>query len=395
MTRRSLALLASLFVAALALRPQLVGVGPLVPEIQADLDVSHAVSGLLTTIPVLCMGLFALPAALLSDRVGPRSAMTLCLAGIAAFGLARAAAPEAAGVLLLTFGMSMGLGAAQAVVPVAVKEDFPTRPAFATGVYALGINIGSAISSAISVPVASATGSWRWALAAYSLASAGLVAGWLVLTRHAPRHVRSKTAPPRLPWRSGLAWRLAAMFGAMATTFYGLNAWLADAYVERGWSEGTAGALLAALNVAALVTTLTVPWLADRRGSRRMYLTTLSGAMAVSVLGLVLVPEWAWLWVVVAGLAIGGLFPMVLTLPLDAAERPADVGAVAALMLFGGYVIGAAAPLGLGAVRDATGSFTLTLWLIVAATAVLLALCASMTRARLHESRRPHGCLES
>ena len=36
-------LLAALFVAALALRPQLVGAGPLLPEIQADLGVSHAV----------------------------------------------------------------------------------------------------------------------------------------------------------------------------------------------------------------------------------------------------------------------------------------------------------------------------------------------------------------
>ena len=41
---------------------QIVGVGPLIPAIQDDLDISHAVAGLLGTIPVLCMGLFALPA---------------------------------------------------------------------------------------------------------------------------------------------------------------------------------------------------------------------------------------------------------------------------------------------------------------------------------------------
>jgi CP family cyanate transporter-like MFS transporter len=381
--RRSLALLASLFVAALALRPQIVGVGPLVPRIQDDLGVSHALAGLLTTIPVLSMGLFALPAALLSDRVGPRAAMTLCLAGIAGFGLARAVAPGAAALLVLTFGMSMGLGTAQAVVPVAVKEDFPTRPAFATGIFALGINIGSALAIAVSVPIATATGSWRWSLAAYSIVSVGIVVGWLALTRSAPRHVRSGVAPPRLPWTSGLAWRLACIFGLMATTFYGLNAWLPDAYVERGWSEGTAGALLAAFNIAALVTTVSVPWLADRRGSRRVYLAALSGSMAAAVLGLVLFPGGAWAWIVLAGLGIGGLFPMVLTLPLDTAERPADVGAIAALMLFGGYLIGAAAPFGMGAARDATGSFTAPLWLVAAATVCLFALCATMSRARL------------
>jgi len=55
-------LLVALFLAAVALRPQLVGVGPLLPSIQTDLGVSHAVAGLLGTIPVLCMGLFAPPA---------------------------------------------------------------------------------------------------------------------------------------------------------------------------------------------------------------------------------------------------------------------------------------------------------------------------------------------
>ena len=47
-------LLVALFLAALALRPQLVGIGPLLPLVQDDLDVTHAVAGLLGTIPVLC-----------------------------------------------------------------------------------------------------------------------------------------------------------------------------------------------------------------------------------------------------------------------------------------------------------------------------------------------------
>lgn len=383
MDRRRLALLASLFFAALALRPQLVGIGPLIPDIQADLGVSHAVAGLLGTIPILCMGLFAPPGAFLSDRIGPRAAIAVCLAGIAVFGLARAGAPGAAGVLALTFGMSIGLGAAQSVMPVAVKEDFPQQPAFATGIYAAGINVGSAISSALAVPIAVATGSWRWSLVAFSLATFALVASWLVLTRHAPPHRRSAAGPPRLPWRSGLAWRLGGIFGLMAVTFYGLNAWLPDAYVERGWSEGRAGALLAALNVAALVTTVFVPFLADRWGSRRAYLVTLAACLVAALLGLVLVPDAAWALVIVIGMAFGGLFPLVMTLPLDVAHRPSDVGAVAAMMLLVGYTIGAAAPLGLGAARDLTGSFTATLWLIAMAGTGLLVLCSALSRERL------------
>src|SRR5581483_3391220 len=95
------------------------------------------------------------------------------------------------------------------------------------------------------------------------------------------------------------------------------------------------------------------------------------------------VPGGAWAWAVVAGLCVGAMFPLVMTLPVDVGRRPADVGATAGLMLGVGYTIGAVAPLVLGAARDATGTFTTTLWLICGAGVVLFALCASMSAARI------------
>jgi CP family cyanate transporter-like MFS transporter len=169
----------------------------------------------------------------------------------------------------------------------------------------------------------------------------------------------------------------------MACFFYGLNNWLPDAYVEKGWSEGKAGALLAVLNIAALVTTVIIPPLADRRGSRRLYLVVFSAALAVSAVGFAALPGGAWVWAVVAGLGTGTMFPLVMTLPVDIGRRPADVGAVAGMMLGVGYTIGAVAPLVLGAARDATGTFTTTLWLIVGATGVLFVLCAAMSAERI------------
>jgi MFS transporter, CP family, cyanate transporter len=380
---RRLGLLAGLFLAGLALRPQIVGVGPLIPSIQDDLDVSHAVAGLLGTIPVLCMGVFALPAPALTRRYGSRLAIAACLALIGGFGIARAAVPGAAALIVLTFGVGLGLGFAQALMPAAVKERFAARPAFATGIYVLGINIGSALSSALAVPIAHAAGGWRWSLVCFSAVTVALVGAWWVLTRSEPPHRRAGMAHVRLPWRDGLAWRLVGIFGSMACVFYGLNSWLPDAYVERGWSDGKAGALLAVLNLAALVTTLIVPWLADRRGSRRVYLVLFSAALAGSCAGFAALPGGAWVWAAIVGLCTGAMFPLVMTLPVDIGKRPADVGAVAGLMLGVGYTIGAVAPLVLGAARDVTGSYTTTLWLIAGFGALLVSLCVAMTRERL------------
>ena len=40
----------------------------------------------------------------------------------------------------------------------------------------------------------------------------------------------------------------------MGSAYYGLNAWLPDAYGERGWSAESAGILLAAMNLTAILT---------------------------------------------------------------------------------------------------------------------------------------------
>src|SRR5262245_24307467 len=131
-------LVAALVVGALALRPQLTGVGPLLPEIQADLGVDHASAALLATIPILCMGLFGLPAARVLRRPDVRTAIAACLATIAAATVLRAVMPGFAAVLAFTLPFGIAAGVMGALLPVVVKEGFTGHPVLGTGVFALG-----------------------------------------------------------------------------------------------------------------------------------------------------------------------------------------------------------------------------------------------------------------
>ena len=371
-------ILAGLFLVALTLRPQIVGIGPLLPEIQDGLGTTHAVVGLLGTIPVLCMGLFAFPAALFGARVGTRAAILWSLLLIGVFGLARAGAPTAALVILLTWPVGAGMGLAGALVPVAVKEHFPVRPAGPTGVYTTGIQVGSAVSAAVAVPLAAWYGGWRASLAVFSLVTLVLAAAWFVLTRHGSAHERPAGRPPRLPLRSRVAWLLVVLFALMSSTYYGINAWLPDSYVERGWTTAEAGNLLAVLNLVAIPASFFVPWLSDRFGRRRAWLAAMAATFVVGMSGVVLVPALAYAWVVALGIASGGMFALVLTLPLDLEDDPGRVGALVGMMLGLGYTIGAISPFVLGAVRDATGSFTASLWLLAGFSVLLLGSVAAL-----------------
>jgi MFS transporter, CP family, cyanate transporter len=385
---RNSVLLVGLFCAALALRPQIVGIGPLLPEIQRDLGLSHAVAGLLVAIPVLSMGAFALPAPLVRARLGSRLAMAVCLGGLAVFGTGRAAASNGVIVLVLTLPIGIGLGLAGALMPSAVKELFPNRPAFATGVCVTGLATGAAAAGAAAVPIADVAGGWRGSLATFSILTAGLLGAWLWTTRHV-EFPHGEPARPKLPFRSSLAWLLAVVSTLNSGIFFGLIAWLPDIYVERGWSKETAGLLLGVLSASSIPTLLVVLWWADRLGSRRLYLTTSALVMLGALLGVLFLPGGAWLWAGLFGASNTLYFALNLTLPLDLTSRPDEVGAITALMLGVGYVLAGFAPFVLGATRDASGGFRAALWLLAAAAAALVLISLRLTDGRLRDYSKP------
>ena len=326
------------------------------------------------------MGLFAPVAAYLSARLGTRRAMTIGLALIGTFGILRAVAPSAWLVVLLTWGVGIGMGIGNALAPLAVRETVPDRPATGTGVYTTGIQLGATVAAAIAVPLATIFGGWRGALIALSLSACAIAVVWAVLERGGPEHVRSGSLVPRLPWRSRTAWLLVAIFATMASGYYGLNAWLADAYGERGWSDTSAGLLLAAMTLTAIPSSFLIPWLSDRHGGRRARLVGARTVFAIGAIGLVALPAAGFFWALLAGSAQGGTFSLVMTLPLDFEQTRERIGALVGLMLGVGYSVAAIAPFLLGAVRDVTHSFDAVLWTCAAFLVLLVVLVRLLPR---------------
>jgi MFS transporter, CP family, cyanate transporter len=347
--------------------------------------------GLLGTIPVLCMGLFAPVAAYLSARLGTRRAMTIGLVLIGVFGILRAVVPSAWLVVLLTWPVGIGMGLGNALAPLAVRETVPARPATGTGVYTTGIQLGSTVAAAIVVPLAAVLGGWRGALIALSVVACAIAVAWVVLERGGEAHVRPPALVPRLPWRSRTAWLLVAIFASMGSAYYGLNAWLPDAYGERGWSDESAGVLLAAMNFTAIPASFVVPWLSDRHGGRRPWLAAMSLVFVTGGVGLVALPDAGYAWALLAGVAQGGMFSLVMTLPLDLEEGPDRVGALVGMMLGLGYTTAAIAPFVLGAVRDLTGSFDAVLWACVTFLAALVLLVRRLPAGRAPAVYVPGG----
>ena len=363
-----MAALVTLFLVGVVLRPQIVGIGPLLPRIESSLGISHTVAGLLSTIPVLCMGVFAPLAPSLLSRFGSRSAIGFSLGAVGVVGVARALTPGAAPVLALTVPIGIGIAVAGTLLPVVVKDEHAERVAIGTGAYTAGINVGATVASVVAVPLA-LLWSWRLALLVFSAAAFVVALGWLGRSHRTPRFVR---AP--LPLRAGVAWKLAGVFALQSSIFYGLNAWLPETYVDRGWSQSAAGALIALLNGVALVVGLLTALANQRGASRRAYICAAAAASTAGTALIATNTPSAWAWAGLLGVTTGILFTTVMTLPLDVASAPAEIAAMTALMLGVGYTSSALAPTVLGALRDATGSFVAPFAVLAAIAALMLGL---------------------
>ena len=176
-----------------------------------------------------------------------------------------------------------------------------------------------------------------------------------------PRASRAAIAMiPEFRRPSSVAWFPIAVFTLQSTLFFGLSTWLPSAYVERGWTETSAGLLASGLVVSSLVGSLAISPLIDTRRSTNRYLVIASIVAAVPCFGLVVLPAAAWAWTLLAGAASGSLLVLSLKLPLDLSDSADDVAGVTGWMLAIGYSTSGLIPLLLGALRDVSGGFDIS-----------------------------------
>jgi MFS transporter, CP family, cyanate transporter len=106
--------------------------------------------------------------------------------------------------------------------------------------------------------------------------------------------------------------------------------------------------------------------------------------MSAGTVGLGLAPTWApWLWLSLFAIGNGPIFPLSLTLPLDAARDTSDAANLVMWTLGLGYLMASFGPVLVGWLRDASGGFALPLLALAAAGCAsgLLALLAPAPRA--------------
>lgn len=358
----------SLLLIAGNLRPVFGSLSVVLPEIMRDTGLSAAGASLLTTLPIVCLGLFSAPTPWLSRRFGAERVLLLALLLIGAGTLLRAT-----GSLPWLFASSVlagaGIAMGNVLLPSLVKRHFAQHAALMTGLYILAICIGATIATASTVPLAITyfDGSWAHALAIWAVPALLVLLLWLPQALRMRAEAVDPAAQGGSLWRDSLAWQVTAFMGLQSSLAYIVIGWLAPILRERGLDSAVAGYVVALTTLAQLVTSLLVPSVAARCRDQRALAVGLTALSFTSLMGLLFAPlSTVWLWAVVLGCGQGGLFALALSLIVLRSGNAQITAQLSAMAQGWGYLLAACGPLLTGLLRQWTGSFASSAGLIFA-----------------------------
>jgi CP family cyanate transporter-like MFS transporter len=359
------ALAAAVVLLAINLRTVLAGLPPLVGDVRADLGMSAAVAGVLTTLPVFCMGAFAPVAPRVAARVSMERALVACAlltaAGTGIRALGTTGSMFAAG---LAIGVAIAL--AQALLPVLIRTGYHEASGMLTGAFSMALVLGSVLAAGFAVPLADLFGGWRWSLAFWALpALIAAVVWWPAARRPGTTVARGGGAPLRF---SALAWSVCGFFGVQSMAFYASLSWIPSILEDGGWSNEAAGALLAFGALCGLLPAFVIPVLAARSPDQVRLLLAIVLVPVTGLVGVLVAPGLAPLWMILVGFGQSGALGLGLTMPLQRGGDAPTVASLTAMTLCVGYLVAAAGPWLLGAVHDAAGNWTAPLVVLIAIT---------------------------
>lgn len=368
----------SLLVVAANLRPTLTALGPVLAQVGADTGLSPSALGLLGSVPLLAFAGVSPFVQLLSRRWGPDHTVFVATIVMLAATVVRSLPGPTVSLWAGTIALGAGIAVCNVLVPALVKRDFPGEVPLMTGAYTATLSLSAALASGLALPIAE-RGGWRLGIGVWALVGVLALVAWLPRLRG---HGRDDAVPLPLPgapertgasvWRSPLAWQVTAFMGTQAIFFYLMVTWLPSIEVARGVSPVRAGWDLFLFQITGIAGGLLVSFAMRGRRDHRLAGVGVSVGMALSMLGLLLLPDLDALWLVLAGLCSGASLVVALTFVAERSRSTADAAQLSGMVQSVGYLLGIIGPIGAGALFQATGGWTSTLVAVIAVNLVQL-----------------------
>ena len=344
--------------------------------ILAEFGWTRAITSGAFSLSIVMEGLLAIVMGGLTDRLGPRTVLTLCgfLLGL---GYLLMSQTSALWQLYLFYGMIIGIGASGAIVPLVstVARWFVARRTIMTGIVLTGTAVGSLIAPPVANRLISAY-DWRTSYIILGIMVLIVVVLAAQLLKRDPTQIGqvpygenkggehvSKLVAEGFSLREAVCtrqfWVVFAMLVCFGFGFFTIMVHIVPHAIELGISAAIAANILATIGGLAIVGRIVLGSAADRIGNRQATIIALI-LMSAALFWLVPATEvWMlYLFAVVFGFAHGGHAPSQSPLVAGLFGLRSH-GLIFGVMGFAFTIGSAIGPLLAGYVFDITGSYQL------------------------------------
>jgi len=379
------AILGGAWLLGFAIYAPMLCVPPMEHILKEELLLTHTQTSLLFSVPLLMIAIVAIPAGLISDRIGVRKAAGIGIIIIVVGTLLRGTATSASSLLAFTFIYGIGVGLSYPNLPKLVSACVPREKAgIATGVFVSGIMVGAALALAITMPlVFPITNTFQGVFLLWSIPPIVAAILWWILVREPPRnslHIepvsRGKTLFLKVLRNKNL-WLVAILLLAECLFFYTWTGWAPLLMMSKGATPELAGLITSIVLWVSIPTVFLMPRLAYKLGLRKPFLWLPSIIIAIVAWGTIHIGlSWSWFPMVMVGIIDSTRLVVILALPVEMMPEE-EVGTASGLVLAIGYTGGVIGPLIGGRILDLTGSFDISL-LFLSGTSIAMAVIAFM-----------------
>lgn len=397
----NLLIILAFIVFSLNIRGALNSLPPIIEDIKKNFGISDGIAGFLSSIPVICFGLFTPLAGLLMKKIKTDTALFIVLSGVLVGTLMRSAGGiECLFVGTLIIGLSLTLG--NIVGLMLIGQEFSANITTMTGIFVCFSCIGAMAVMGLTAPLQAVIG-WQFALLAPALPAALAILLWI-----AALYLKSKTYSDSskveeniiisetqiLPeaevysiFKDPLVILLAVSFAAHSFMFYGIFPWLPAMLVQNlGISASKAAFADSVLQFAGLLGSFGIPML-NKKFSDRVQFMSVCAAWIITVLGLWLKPEFWGAWVLLGGFSSGGGFTIVFSIIMRYARNRDENRAISTTVQTVGYFVAAVGPFIVGHLHQISGDWSSGM-IVLSISSLVMTVCGFLATRSTNSSVR-------
>ncbi|MGB1476955.1 MFS transporter [Marinobacter salsuginis] len=371
-----------LWLAGVYLRIPVLVAPPLAPFIGDELALTQALTGALTTLPILMLAIGSMPGSLAIARIGPRNTLALAMVIMVIGSAGRGLMPDTLTLMIASAVMGIGVSMMQPSLPALLPRWLePHHLALGSAIYMNGMLMGEFIGAGITLPVLMPLldDSWRATLLAWSLPGLLIAAALFLPKRDRAKPLRKVAWLP--DWHNPLTLKIGLLLGLSGSLFFGLNAYMGNLLQHQGQFDKLPDALFW-YNLAQVFASLIMLKMARYWVGRRGVIATLASISLLGAIGAVMLNGW---WSIVSAtlmsLVAGMLLILLVAIP-PLVVSAAETGRLSAGTFLVGYTVAFCVPMLGGVVADWTGDARHALMLMITYGLLVLPLAFTLNLER-------------